>query len=105
MAIFKLTYQRDVVEEATLFVEADNEKLLRQNLDIIEEALDDVNWSITDGDDYVLRDLCVMSSHDVTMWGIDKMIQKDHHFHYEDTAPAPEPVDPRQMALCLEVAE
>jgi hypothetical protein len=101
MSIFKLTYRRDAVEEVTLFVEADDEKLLRQNLSQIEECLDDVNWSVCDGDDVVLDTLHEMSPEMVKAWRADKKIQAEHHFHYEDAAPAPEPVDPRQMALCL----
>jgi hypothetical protein len=101
MPIFKLTYKRDVVEETMLFVEADDEKLLRQNLGEIEESLDDVNWSITDGDEVVLDMLYEMSPEAVKAWRADKKIHKEHHFHYEDAEPAYDPPDPRQMSLCL----
>lgn len=99
MPIFKLTYKRDVVEEATLFVEADDEKLLRQNLEQIEECLDDENWSIVDGDDMILDTLWEMSPEGVKEWRADQKIHKEHHFHYEDAEPKPEPPDPRQLKL------
>jgi hypothetical protein len=41
MAIFQLVYHREVVEEAVIYVEADDEQLLRRNLAEIEDCLPD----------------------------------------------------------------
>lgn len=102
MPIFRLTYSREVVEETTIFVEADDEKLLQQNIEQIEECLDDANWDITDGDGYQLSELRELSPESIKLWKADQRIHKEHHFHYEDAEPKPEPPDPRQLGLFQE---
>jgi len=104
MAIFQLVYHRDVVEEAVIYVEADDEQLLRRNLEEIEDCLPDEDWRAVDGDDYELSELHKMTVEQVRAWGADKKIYKEHHFHYEDGEPKLEPPDPRQMALFKEEA-
>lgn len=106
MAIFILTYQREVVEETTIYVEADDEKLLRQNLDGIEDCLDDERWDVTDGDGPELQSVREMTKAQIARYLHGPPIHKEHHFHYEDLVlepeSEPEPVDPRQLALPLE---
>lgn len=99
MAIFQLSYRREVVEEAVIYVEADDEALLRQNLDQIEGCLPGENWQPVDEDDYELSGLHEMTPEQVRIWGAHKKVYEEHHFHYEDTEPEPEPPDSRQLKL------
>jgi hypothetical protein len=101
MSIFILTYQRECVEETTLYVEADNEALLRQKLDDIEDCLDDQDWRVCDGESPELQCIEEMTQKQIALYIHGPPIHKEHHFHYEDAVPAPEPVDPRQLALSL----
>lgn len=107
MAIFQLVFHREVVEEAVIYVEADDEQLLRRNLEEIEDCLPDEDWRAVDEDDCELAGLRKMTAEQVRVWGADKRVYKEHHYHYEDDSPkyaAPkyEPPDPRQMALFKE---
>lgn len=101
MTIFTLTYHREVTEETTIYVEADDERLLRQNLDDIEDCIDDERWDVIDGDGPDLVCICEMTKEQIARYLHGPPIHKEHHFHYEDAVPEPEPVDPRQLALSL----
>jgi hypothetical protein len=96
-----LTYQREVVEEATIYVEADDEKLLRQCLDQIEECLDDERWSVMDGEGPDLTCISEMTQKQIALYIHGPPIHKEHHFHYEDPEPVYEAPDPRQLSLPL----
>lgn len=102
MPIFKLTYSRELVEETSIYVEADDEQLLQRNLEEIEECLLDEDWQVFDGDSHELSELHKMSPEQVRVWGADKRVHKEHHYHYEDDAPKYEPPDPRQRPLIKE---
>lgn len=99
MPIFIVTFQREVVEETTLYVEADDEALLRQNLEEIEECLDDERWDVIDGDGPELERISMMTEKQIALYAHGPPIHTEHHFHYEDTTPPPEPPDPRQLKL------
>lgn len=99
MAIFQLVYHREVVEEAVIYVEADDEQLLRRNLEQIEDCLPDEDWQAVDGDGYELSELHKMTAEQVRVWAADKKVYKEHHYHYEDDVPRYEPPDPRQLKL------
>lgn len=100
MPIFRLAYQREVVEETIFYVEADDEWLLRQHLDDVEECLDDEDWQVFDVESPELYDVYQMSQDKLDLYYPGgPYIHKEHHFHYEDAEPKPEPPDPRQLKL------
>jgi hypothetical protein len=101
MTIFALTYRQETVEETTIYVEADDEKLLRQKLDDIEDCLDDQDWRVCDGEFPELQCIEEMTQKQIALYWRGPPIHKEHHFHYEDPEPVYEAPDPRQLSIPL----